>query len=57
MSEFSYVEQPILRWLCGEREPPQYGAGGLLPEGLAILGLAGRLGRLGRRADQPLTDP
>ena len=28
MSEYGYVEQPILKWLCGESEPP-YHAGGL----------------------------
>src|SRR5437773_2898431 len=29
MSEYSYVEQPILTWLCGESKPPGYGVGGL----------------------------
>lgn len=29
MSEYSYVEQPILGWLCGEPKAPKYGAGGL----------------------------
>ena len=29
MSEYSYVEQPILSWLCGEPKAPKYGAGGL----------------------------
>ena len=29
MSEFSYVEQPILAWLCGEPKAPKYGTGGL----------------------------
>ena len=29
MSEYGYVEQPILTWLCGEPKPPEYGAGGL----------------------------
>jgi len=29
MSEYRYVEQPILRWLCGEPKPPEYAAGGL----------------------------
>lgn len=29
MSEYSYVEQPILTWLCGEPKPPEYAAGGL----------------------------
>jgi type I restriction enzyme R subunit len=29
MSEYRYVEQPILGWLCGEPKPPEYGAGGL----------------------------
>ena len=25
MSEYSYVEQPILGWLCGEPKAPKYG--------------------------------
>jgi type I restriction enzyme, R subunit len=29
MSEYSYVEQPILGWLCGEQNAPQYGEHGL----------------------------
>jgi type I restriction enzyme R subunit len=29
MSEYSYVEQPILSWLCGEPKAPKYGTGGL----------------------------
>src|ERR1700733_9662135 len=29
MSEYSYVEQPILTWLCGEPKPPEYAASGL----------------------------
>src|SRR5437867_6060018 len=29
MSEYSYVEQPILAWLCGEPKAPKYGAAGL----------------------------
>ena len=29
MSEYRYVEQPILGWLCGEPKPPKGGAGGL----------------------------
>jgi type I restriction enzyme R subunit len=29
MSEFSYVEQPILTWLCGELNAPKQGAAGL----------------------------
>src|SRR5690242_753842 len=29
MSEYGYVEQPILSWLCGEPKPPEYAAGGL----------------------------
>src|SRR5579872_5941641 len=29
MSEYGYVEQPILTWLCGEPSAPKYGAGGL----------------------------
>jgi type I restriction enzyme R subunit len=29
MSEYGYVEQPILGWLCGELESPKYGDRGL----------------------------
>lgn len=29
MSEYGYVEQPILTWLCGESKAPKYGSGGL----------------------------
>lgn len=29
MSEYGYVEQPILGWLCGEPESPKYGDRGL----------------------------
>jgi type I restriction enzyme R subunit len=29
VSEYSYVEQPILSWLCGEPKAPKYGTGGL----------------------------
>src|SRR5205807_5584299 len=29
MSEYGYVEQPILTWLCGEPQAPKYGVGGL----------------------------